>query len=1433
MLPQGHVRRWSLAVATVVVGASLIHAAPAYAATPPGPQTPAANPLVPNSCGTNVVLQLDASGSINSSGAVADVRNAAEAFLDALADTGSTARVLQFASYSEQLAGQAEVTTTSLLAGGAFRTALNRYYNPIPPRPSGTNIYRYRGSGDPQLASRWELRNSDNQYTNWDQSLDQAGQPQAEPIELIVYVTDGDPTAYDFNQSGDPFDAGPPPDVGTNTNRGDANATTLDRAVQEANQAKAAGARILAVGVGNAVTGSTASVGRLVQIAGPQVIDDSDLGTIDSINDVDVALVRDFDALAQFLRSVVSELCSPSLSIRKVAQSADDAEYQPAEGWSITVDPTVDGGSYEWILPDTDPAQSARCGDPTDPNDGAPRTCSTDSTGLANFQWEPAPSDAATSAVVTEEVRAGFTPGRPGEPDWTCRLKNDDGTEEVLSGDFTDPTSPEFTLDVDPDQIITCTIFNSFDYEPAIAVSKVDDPTVVRGDLTPPATVTSTFEVTNPGNTPLTAVSVADDRCVPTSVDSGGTNVGDVAPANGALDPGETWIFRCVRSIQTPDSTDPAGVTIVNTARAAGTDPAGTRVVSNEASAEVTAFNPAVAVTKLVNGADSVTVPAGTEVTYTYRVSNAGNTPLSPVTLADDTAPCGSPTRGPDDPGNDDDTLGLTEVWTYTCDAIPTGAVTNTATATGTPLDPTTSAPFPDPNPVVTDTDIASVAIVNPSIELTKAATPPVVLLDEAGNPESVLYSFVADNTGDVPLGRPGSPPGPGPKAPGWIVDARCTSAATYASGDTNDNDRLDSDEQWTFTCPGSVSAPTVNLAQITAQPLDPATFVPVGATVTDRAVAFVDVLRPGIAIAKQTLTPVVVDPAAVTPPDVSVPDGRIVAGPDHPTPRPAEYVYEVTNTGNVSLDLDPDPPVDDLCSPLVLLSGDDAPSNGLLEPGEVWTYTCSTTLTRDDANTPPVTGDESGLVQNDVVVRGVPVFLGEPVPDKAVTATDVAQVLVTEPGISLTKTASADVVVAGSEVTYTIALTNTGDVGLDVIGPIDDSCFPLVFVGGDRPPANGILDGANSGSPETWTYTCTRTVGLPVPPAVDDVNTAGVLAVDPLGNVLAAVDAATVRVFDPAIALTKTARRTLVPRGTPVTYDFVVSNVGLSPLPADDVLAEIELVDLASPAQPSCSNPTYVSGDDGDGLLQRDEVWDYVCTSVVTASTTDIATVTGVGGTLFEPPLPVEVSATATAFVKVFNPAIQVDKTADPTQLPAGGGPVTYRYEVRNTGDVPLAGVKRRIVDDRCSPVTYVSGDLDGDDLLDAPNSIFEDSADEVWIFTCTTTLTQTTVNTVRVTGTPTDPAGDRLCGVATGTGPSSPPCDVTDSDTARVTVAASPVQPPLPPPPPPPLPETGAGSAQPLLALGVVVTLVGGALVGTSRIRRRHGARRARSLG
>jgi hypothetical protein len=1360
-------------VVGVVAMSTLITAIPPAPARAQVPGvTPAANPEIEESCGLDVTLVLDASGSIQSSNAVAQVRKAAQAFLEALTNTNSQARVTQFATVSAELAPSTLVDDGALASGGVLRNAINGYYNPKPPRPAGVNFYQYTGS-NPASASSFSLNNasSNNQYTNWDQGLGQAGSTTP---ELVVFVTDGDPTAYDF-EAGDPIQ---PPHVAFSTDRNNAGRqVTLDRAVTAANAIKqnAVNTRVLAVGVGSALSNS-ASAERLEAVAGPQVVRDADLAGVDSINEIDVALVTDFDDLAAFLRSVVLQLCSPSLTIRKLAQSAASANYLPAPGWSMTVTPDTDNGEFDWILPDTAADVS--------------KTVPTNADGFAQFQWEPDPGEQDSSAVVSEDIEPGFTPGRPGDDDndFRCVLRDEFGATTTIDGELT-VTGDTATFGLDPigQEIVTCTVWNSFDYAPAIAVTKVDAPTEVRGDLDPPAVVTASYAVTNPGNTPLTIASITDDTCGVITPAVGAPNTGDT-DGDGLLDVGETWLFTCTEDARASGGATPIEVT--NTVTVVGVDPTGTTVQDSDDDT-VTIYVPEIALEKLVNGVGSVTVTPGTVVTYTYAATNTGNTDLTGVTLVDDTEPCELPALDPDPPGDGDDIMQPGETWTWSCLATVTEPVVNTATVSGTPAIPGGAA-FPDPNPPVTATDVAAVDVVDPNIDLQKSVSPDVVVLSEdPADSAPVTYTFTATNPDDgdpTPVPPLNRPDGLSATDPGWITDAQCLEPATYdpdeqpGGGDVNDNALLDPGETWTFTCPGEVSARTVNLATITGQPSD-ATGAPLPGVdpVSDLAVAFVDVLRPAIDIVKTALVPVVLDESLVAPDP-----GAPISGPDVPAPpatttvRPARYLYDVTNTGAVPLRLTA-VPIDDTCSPLVPVPAGGAPQrgdrngDGLLGVNETWHFSCSTTLDREgDANPPPVTGDESGLVTNEVDVAGIPELGGTAFPDKSVSASDIAQVLVIEPGITLVKSASASVVRADDDVTYTVAVSNTGDVGLDVIGPQDDKCSPLELIDGDN--GNGILDGADSGAPETWTYTCTRAIPLPDSGVETDVNSATVVGVDPLGNVYVATDTAEVRVFDPAIQLTKVVSATLVPAGTEVTYGFEVVNTGASPVAADDVLADIQLVDVSEPAVPSCLRPTFVGGDsDGDGLLPRQpaETWTYACTATITEPTTDVAAVRGTGGTLFGPPLPIDVFDLDAQFVQVFHPAIEVTKTAAPTEL-LGSGPVTYTYLVRNTGDVPLAGVAARITDDTCTPVTYVSGDEDGDGLLDTPNSIFEDALDETWTFTCVTTVAATTSNTVVVTGTPTDQGGVALCADtrAVALARVSVSCDATDSAAATVTV-------------------------------------------------------------
>ena len=96
-----------------------------------------------------------------------------------------------------------------------------------------------------------------------------------------------------------------------------------------------------------------------------------------------------------------------------------------------------------------------------------------------------------------------------------------------------------------------------------------------------------------------------------------------------------------------------------------------------------------------------------------------------------------------------------------------------------------------------------------------------------------------------------------------------------------------------------------------------------------------------------------------------------------------------------------------------------------------------------------------------------------------------------------------------------------------------------------------------------------------------------------------------------------------------------------------------------------------------------------------------------------------------ALAVVPIVPPLIDVVKTASPLALPAGAGPVTYTYTLRNIGTVPVTDIT--MVGDTCSPIVRVSGDTNGNNKLEV---------NETWVHTCVKTLPATHTNTVVATG-------------------------------------------------------------------------------------------------
>jgi len=202
---------------------------------------------------------------------------------------------------------------------------------------------------------------------------------------------------------------------------------------------------------------------------------------------------------------------------------------------------------------------------------------------------------------------------------------------------------------------------------------------------------------------------------------------------------------------------------------------------------------------------------------------------------------------------------------------------------------------------------------------------------------------------------------------------------------------------------------------------------------------------------------------------------------------------------------------------------------------------------------------------------------------------------------------------------------------------------------------------------------------------------------------------------YVPLIGITSVPNPLALPNGTGnVIYHYAVKNflkeVGLT---------NVQVVD------DKCSPVKFVTGDDnGNSKLDYSETWRYTCTNKLAKTTQSTATATGTANNITATH-----KAYATVIVGSNNPPplisiINITKVAYPLYLPTQGGEITYSYKVTNPGVVPLSKVV--VTDDKCSAMSGKLGDTNGNDLLDI---------NEVWIYSCTMPLSQTTTDTVSVT--------------------------------------------------------------------------------------------------
>ncbi len=205
---------------------------------------------------------------------------------------------------------------------------------------------------------------------------------------------------------------------------------------------------------------------------------------------------------------------------------------------------------------------------------------------------------------------------------------------------------------------------------------------------------------------------------------------------------------------------------------------------------------------------------------------------------------------------------------------------------------------------------------------------------------------------------------------------------------------------------------------------------------------------------------------------------------------------------------------------------------------------------------------------------------------------------------------------------------------------------------------------------------------------------------------------------YVPLIGILKVPTPLALPAGSgSVTYNYTVWNLG-GMVPLKNVVVKDD----------SCSPVTLISGDtNNNGILDVSEHWKYSCTAVLSKTTTNTAVVTAYGDDGYNQATVATALATVVVGAPLTPPLINLVKVPSRlTPFPFGGGNVTYTYTVTNPGIVAMKNVV--VTDNKCSPVTFVSGDSNNNNLLDPG---------ETWIYTCKTNVPVTTMNSAAAQGT------------------------------------------------------------------------------------------------
>lgn len=330
------------------------------------------NPKVPAVCGLSTAILVDLSSSVAVGTYLADLKNASKAIIDALAGTPSNVALYSFG-------------TSASLRQASLATS------------SEDNVKTLKKAVD-------DLAIVGSQYTNWDAGLYQMA---GKGYDQVLVITDGNPTA---------FGSQTPSSVRTRF-------IEIEQAVASANLLKSEGTRIVAVGVGDGVSGPG---DNLRAITGP------DKGS-------DYFQTSTYSEATKTLKAVALAGCTGTVTVVKnvvpyTSPAGSITGAAPVAGWAFTHSTDAQGTAT-----------------PTPANE------KTDATGSINYAVSFAAEQSTSSLTITEVQQEGYTIVPRAGFNAVC---TNNGTGDDVPVVNTTGGTPGFTVVASKLDAISCVVYN-------------------------------------------------------------------------------------------------------------------------------------------------------------------------------------------------------------------------------------------------------------------------------------------------------------------------------------------------------------------------------------------------------------------------------------------------------------------------------------------------------------------------------------------------------------------------------------------------------------------------------------------------------------------------------------------------------------------------------------------------------------------------------------------------------------------------------------------------------------------------------------------------------------------------------------------------------------------------------------------------------------